>query len=105
MKKIYDDKFDGIINDVMYVKLMNSTEQEMNDLNKKLLEYQKEKSEILNIDNLRLDYKKIVEEFLSMKNPTREMMNRIIKRIYITKDKKLEIHYNIRDFENIGYTN
>jgi len=105
MKKIYDDKFDGIINDVMYVKLMNFTEQEMNDLNKKLLEYQKEKSEILNIDSLRLDYKKIVEEFLSMKNPTREMMNRIIKKIYITKDKKLEIHYNIRDFENIGYTN
>lgn len=33
-----------------------------------------------------------------MKNPTKEMINKIIYKIEITKDKKVEIHYNIRDF-------
>jgi len=103
MTKIYDDKFEGIITDAMYSKLMESSEEELKELTNKIEEYKKEKNEILNIDSLRTDYKQIVEEFLSMKNPTKEMMNRIIKKIYVTKDKKLEIHYNIRDFENIGY--
>ena len=34
-----------------------------------------------------------------MKNPTREIMNRLIDKIYVTKDKKLEIHYRIKKSE------
>ena len=31
-----------------------------------------------------------------MKNPTKEIMNRLIDKIYVTKDKKLEIYYRIK---------
>ena len=34
-----------------------------------------------------------------MKNPTKEIMNRLIEKIYITKDKTLEIHYRIKKNE------
>ena len=66
--------------------------------------YEEEKKEILDIDNIRIDYKQIVNDFLNMKNPTKEMIHRIINKIYITKDKKVEIHYNIKDFNAFGDT-
>ena len=31
-----------------------------------------------------------------MENPTKEIMNKLIDKIYVTKDKKLEIHYRIK---------
>jgi hypothetical protein len=34
-----------------------------------------------------------------MKNPTKETLNKLIEKIYITKDKKIEIHYRIKQSE------
>ena len=45
------------------------------------------------------EYLDIIKSFLDMKNPTREIMNRLIDKIYVTKDKKLEIHYRIKKSE------
>lgn len=102
IESIYDDKFNGLIDNDMYVRLVTNVNQEIKELQNKVLEYEEEKREILDIDNIRIDYKEIVNEFLQMKNPTKEMMHRIINKIYITKDKKVEIHYNIKDFNTIG---
>ena len=46
-----------------------------------------------------VEYIDIIKNFLDMKNPTKEIMNRLIDKIYVTKDKKLEIHYRIKKRE------
>ncbi len=98
LETLYDDKFNGLISTEMYIKLSNNTNEEIKELENKISNYEEEKKEILDIDNIRIDYKQIVTDFLNMKNPTKEMIHRIINKIYITKDKKVEIHYNIKDF-------
>ena len=97
LSSLYDDKFNKIIDDEMYIKLTRNTNQDIKELENKLNNYIEERKEILDIDNMRIDYKKIVNDFLSMKNPTKEMINRIINKIYVTKDSKIEIYYNIKD--------
>ena len=39
----------------------------------------------------------IINSFLNMENPTKEMIHKIIDRIYITNDKRVEIHYKIKE--------
>ena len=39
--------------------------------------------------------KKIIEDFLSIKEPTKEMLHKIIDKIYINKDKEVEVHYKV----------
>ena len=64
-----------------------------------ILNSDNEISNIKNNSNSYVEYLEIIKDFLNMKNPTKEMMNRIIDKIYITKDKKIEIHYRISKSE------
>ena len=92
---LYDDKFNNIINVETYSRLFKKTEEDIKVLNHKLDKLKKEvsniKEEVNNLD--------IIDDFLNMKNPTKEIMNRLIDKIYVTKDKKLEIHYRIKKSE------
>lgn len=95
---LYDDKFNGLINNDMYERLSKTSNDEITSLNRKIESYEKEKKDLLKSNSEVIDYKEIVATFLNMKDPTQEMMNKLIKKIYITKDSKIEIHYNIKDF-------
>ena len=92
---LYDDKFNNIISVETYSRLFKNTEDAINVLNNKLDRLNREvsniKEEVNNLD--------IIDDFLNMKNPTKEIMNRLIDKIYVTKDKKLEIHYRIKKSE------
>ena len=96
---LYDDKFNNIINAETYQRLFNTTEEKIDTANNKIKELDNEISNIKNNSNSYVEYLEIIKDFLNMKNPTKEMMNRIIDKIYITKDKKIEIHYRINKSE------
>ena len=70
----------------------------VNDLNQEE-KLKKEISSINEDSSCYVEYLDIIKSFLDMKNPTREIMNRLIDKIYVTKDKKLEIHYRIKKSE------
>jgi len=95
---LYEDKFNGLINKEMYERVSKASNDEIITLNKKITNYEKEKADLLKSNSEVINYKEIVTAFLNMENPTQEMMNKIIKKIYITKEDKIEIHYNIKDF-------
>ena len=92
---LYDDKFNNIISVETYSRLFKNTEDDINVLNHKLDKLNRKvsniKEEVNNLD--------IIDDFLNMKNPTKEIMNRLIDKIYVTKDKKIEIHYRIKKSE------
>lgn len=92
---LYDDKFNGVIDAQVYKRLFDNTQNEIDGLNERLVSYEKELSEINDGADSYEDYLQIVECFLDMESPTKDMLHRIIDKIYITEDKKVEIHYKI----------
>ena len=98
LDSLYEDKCNGIINNEMFVRVCKTSNDEIESLKKKITNYEKEKADLLKSNDEAIDYKEIVTAFLNIENPTQEMMNKIIKKINITKEEKIEIHYNIKDF-------
>ncbi len=98
---LYYDKENEIISVDRFKRMSEATQKEIDSLKERLCEYEIEKKNLLNTQEEIIDYKKVVSSFLKMDNPTKEMINKIIKKIYITKDKNIEIHYAIRDFNKI----
>ena len=96
---LYDDKFNNIINVETYQRLFSTTQKEIKILNNKLIELKDEISSIEEDSSCYIEYLDIIKNFLDMKNPTKEIMNKLINKIYVTKDKKLEIHYRIKKNE------
>ena len=96
---MYDDKFNNIISVETYQRLFNATEEDIKTANNKLKVLQNEISSIEEDSSCYVEYIDIIKNFLDMKNPTKEIMNRLIDKIYVTKDKKLEIHYRIKKSE------
>ena len=94
---LYDDKFNEVIDISTYKRIYTQVRNEIEKENDKLAEYKRK------LKNLK-DYKKeseelvnIVKEFLSMKHPSKEMLHKIIDKIYITSDKEIEIYYKINN--------
>ena len=96
---LYDDKFNNIISVETYTRLFNITEEEIRTANEKLKILKNEISSIEEDSNCYVEYLEIINKFLNMENPTKEIMNKLIDKIYVTKDKKLEIHYRIKKSE------
>ena len=69
---------------------------QIKSLEDKLSEFVKEEKEIFSFD-----YKEIINDFLKLKNPTKEIMSKIIDRIEIHEDKKVAIYYRIKAFEKL----
>lgn len=92
---LYDDKFNGVIDSDTYKRLYNNTSEEIKSINNRLIDYNKELEKLNNSSNDYNDYLSIVEEFLNIEEPTKDLIHRIVDKIYITKDKEVEIHYKI----------
>jgi len=96
---LYDDKFNGVISIDTYKRLFENTDKEIKSLTQKVEKYKKELLNIKDDSIYYTEYLEVIEDFLSMKNPTKETLNKIIEKIYVTKDKKIEIHYRIKKQE------
>ncbi len=94
---LYDDKFRGIISADTYQRLYSQTAEEIKGTQAKIKRFRNEINSISDESLVLADYLIVVENFLEMKNPTKEMLNKLIAKIYVTKDKKIEIHYRIRN--------
>jgi len=96
---LYDDKFNGVISTETYQRLFDNTNKDILKLNQKLEKYNKELKSIKQ-DSVSYDeYLNEIKQYLKMNNPTKEMINKIIDKVYVTKDKDVEIHYRIKKNE------
>ena len=103
LEKLYEDR----LNDIITVDMFKSLSEKYNDglskikieiksLEDKMQEFVQEEKEIFSFN-----YKQIINDFLKLENPTKEIMSKIIDRIEIHEDKKVDIYYRIKAFEKL----
>lgn len=95
LDKNYMNMLKGIIDEEQYIRISENLKQEI-------------ESNKLNIDNLKneqtneekQDNKKIekyINEFLSLENPTRELIINLVEKIYIYQDKQVDIIFTFKN--------
>ena len=89
---LYEDKFKGNISDATYKRLSQETESLLNKAQLDLEKYKGSKNESVKTKELE-EYEKRIRELIDIKKPTRELLQTLIDKIEIDKDKNIEIFY------------
>ena len=89
---LYEDKFRGNISEATYKRLSQETERLLNRSQLDLERYKNIKKESIKTKELE-EYEKRIRELIDIKKPTRELLQTLIDKIEIDKDKNIEIFY------------
>ena len=92
---LYMDKVKGLVEEEMYKRLYDKTQQEISRLNIELDELNKKKqvNEKQTSENTSFSRcKHSVLDYMFLKNPTKDQIKRLVDRIEIDKDKKIYVH-------------
>lgn len=89
---LYEDKFKGNISDVTYKRLSEETERLLNKAQLDLEKYRNVKKENIKTKELE-EYENKIRELIDINKPTRELLQTLIEKIEIDKDKNIEIFY------------
>lgn len=89
------DRLKGIIDEEQYLRVSENIKKEI-DKNKKNIDNLKNESiESNKIDNKQIE--KYINEFLSLDNPTRELIIILVENIYIYQDKTIDIIFTFKN--------
>ena len=95
LDKTYMDRLKGIIDEEQYLRVSENIKKEI-DKNKKNIDNLKNESiESNKIDNKQIE--KYFNEFLSLDNPTRELIINLVEKIYIYQDKTIDIIFTFKN--------
>ena len=92
--KMYIDKLNGKVSEEMYNRLFEKMKKEIEQKEKEYIELRKMKENDLQDNDAHI--KEVVKEFLSLKNPTPEIMKLIINKIELHQDKQVDIIFNFK---------
>lgn len=101
MDALYDDKFNGIISADNYVRLSSQTEKQIASLNSRIYEIDNEENQIKEDTKEIIKYEEQIKALLNLDEPNRELIKTLVKRIYIDKDKNIEIQYRFKVLDDI----
>ena len=100
LELLYEDRLEEIITVEAYIekaKIIKNTikeyQEKINNISRELSGEEEEKDK--NLDNL-------VNEFLSLEKPTKEIIREFIERIEIHSDKEVDIYFNFKSLQNIN---
>ncbi len=97
IQDMYLDKLNGVITMDMYQEISNRLSEEIS-INQDLIEQLKREQKSL-LDNKIYDYsdyKEKIEEYLSFKKPSRNLLASIIDKITMDEQKNIEVYYKIK---------
>ena len=95
LDKTYIDMLKGIIDEEQYIRVNENLKQEIEDNKSNIDNLKNENSESNKIDNKMIE--KYINEFLSLENPTRELIVNLVEKIYIYQDKTIDIIFTFKD--------
>ena len=90
---LYEDKFRGIVSEETYKRIAYETEKLLAKIR---IQIDKLKDEDKGIENKASDlkvYEEKIKKLIDIENPTRELLQTIVDKIIIDKDKNVEIIY------------
>lgn len=89
------DMLKGIIDEEQYIRVSENLKQEIAN-NKSIIDNLKnEKTNDNKVDNKKIE--KYINEFLSLENPTRELIINLVEKIYIYQDKTIDIIFTFKN--------
>ena len=95
LDKTYMDKLKGVIDTEQYIRVSENIKKEI-DNNKINIENLKNKEKSANKFTNK-NVKKYINEFLSLDNPTRELIINLVEKIYIYQDKQIDIIFTFKN--------
>ena len=97
---LYQDKFNGIVSEEMYLRISRETENSLVRIREKIGELQDAKND-KNINKNELkNYEDKIRELINIDNPSRELIGTLIDKIIIDKDRNIEIIYKFSMLNN-----
>lgn len=102
LELMYDDRLAGIITLDEYMKNANRIKGNINVYEQNIKELEEKES----CDNQKTKNKSIldnlVEEFLNMEKPTKEIIREFIEKIEIHSDKQVDIYFNFKPLQDLN---
>ena len=90
---LYQDKFNGIVSEEMYLRISRETENSLIRIREKIQSLQDEKNDKKINKNELKNYEDKIRELIDIDNPSRELIGALIDKIIIDKDRNIEIIY------------
>ena len=95
LDKTYMDRLKGIIDEEQYLRVSENIKTEIVNNKKNIDNLKNEQIEENKIDNKQIE--KYINEFLSLENPTRELIINLVEKIYIYQDKTIDIIFTFKN--------
>lgn len=97
---LYQDKFNGIVSEEMYLRISRETENSLVRTREKIQSLQDTKEEKkVNKSEIK-DYEDKIRKLIDIDNPSRELIQSLIDKIIIDKDRNIEIIYKFSILNN-----
>mgnify|MGYP004568454945 CR=1 FL=1 len=93
--QMYVDKLNNKINEEMYERLLKKFRNEIKPKEKEYIEIKKQKEELKQDNTEKI--KSVVQDLVSLNEPTPEIMKVLINRIEIHQDKQIDIMFNFKN--------
>lgn len=90
---LYNDRCDGVISVDTYKVLASESENKLKQINESIENEQVKKYKIKNKSSVLPDYTKKIKKLLDLNKPKKELINTLIDRIVIDKDRNITIKY------------
>ena len=95
LDKNYMNMLKGIIDEEQYIRVSENLKHEIENNKSSIDNLKNENSESNKIDNKMIE--KYIDEFLSLENPTRELIINLVEKIYIYQDKTIDIIFTFKN--------
>ena len=95
LDKTYIDMLKGIIDQEQYIRVSENIKKEIKNNKQNIDNLKNEKFEVHKINTKQIN--EYINEFLSLDNPTRELIINLIEKIYIYQDKTIDIIFTFKN--------
>ena len=89
------DRLKSIIDEEQYLRVSENIKNEIDNNKKNIDNLKNEQIEENKIDNKQIE--KHINKFLSLDNPTRELIINLVEKIYIYQDKTIDIIFTFKN--------
>ena len=102
LELLYEDRLSEIITVESYIKNANRIKNEVKEYQDRIKEIEQELSGEKNKQNKDEKLNNLVDEFLNMEKPTKEIIREFIEKIEIHSDKQVDIYFNFKPLQELN---
>ena len=102
LEVMYEDRLAGIISLEEYMKNAERIKEIVKSYEQSIKEFEQELSGENKVDKNKSRLDNLVEEFLKIKNPTKEIIREFIEKIEIHSDKQVDIYFNFKPLQELN---